>query len=196
MKTHALRCLGPHGFHRVAYYDWGETANPRTVLCVHGMTRNGRDFDYLARALAPRMRVVCPDVVGRGGSDWLSHAEDYGYPVYVSDMAALLARTGADQVDLIGTSMGGLIGMMLAAQPGNPIRQGSRAGTKDADCHGVRYALTRSLHVAGCKERKSTPSSPSRSRSTVCRDLMSGITRRTSFPLLRPTAASIRPSFT
>jgi len=123
MKAQALRCLGPHGFHRVAYYDWGERANPRTVVCVHGMTRNGRDFDYLARTLAPQMRVICPDVVGRGASDWLSHAEDYGYPVYVSDMAALVARAGAEQVDWVGTSMGGLIGMMLAAQPGSPIRR-------------------------------------------------------------------------
>jgi len=123
MKAQSLRCLGPHGFHRVAYYDWGDTANPRTVLCVHGLTRNGRDFDYLARALAQHMRVICPDVVGRGASEWLSHAEDYGYPLYVSDMAALLARTSADQVDWVGTSMGGLIGMMLAAQPGNPIRR-------------------------------------------------------------------------
>ena len=123
MKAHTLRCLGPHGFHRIAYYDWGETANPRTVLCVHGMTRNGRDFDHLSRALAPQMRVICPDVVGRGASEWLSNADDYGYPVYVSDMAALLARTGADQVDWVGTSMGGLIGMMLAAQPGSPIRR-------------------------------------------------------------------------
>jgi pimeloyl-ACP methyl ester carboxylesterase len=123
MKSDTLRCLGPHGFHRVAYYEWGETASPRTALCVHGMTRNGRDFDHLARALASQTRVVCPDVVGRGASDWLNHAEDYGYPLYLSDMAALLARTGADQVDWIGTSMGGLIGMMLAAQPGNPIRR-------------------------------------------------------------------------
>ncbi len=123
MRTHELRCLGPHGFHRVAYYEWGDAENPRVAICVHGLTRNGRDFDMLARALAPRFRVVCPDVAGRGLSQWLTHKQDYGYPVYLADMAAIIARTGVDKVDWIGTSMGGLIGMMLAAQPETPIRR-------------------------------------------------------------------------
>jgi pimeloyl-ACP methyl ester carboxylesterase len=123
MRTQELRCLGPHGFHRMTYYDWGDVANPRVVLCVHGLTRNGRDFDTLARALALQFRVVCPDVAGRGLSQWLSHKQDYGYPIYLGDMAALIARTGAEQVDWVGTSMGGLIGMMLAAQPETPIRR-------------------------------------------------------------------------
>jgi pimeloyl-ACP methyl ester carboxylesterase len=87
------------------------------------LTRNGRDFDILARALAPQFRVVCPDVAGRGLSQWLAHKQDYGYLVYLADMAAVVARTGADQVDWIGTSMGGLIGMMLAAQAETPIRR-------------------------------------------------------------------------
>jgi pimeloyl-ACP methyl ester carboxylesterase len=113
--------LGPHGFHRTHYYEWGDPDNPRVVVCVHGLTRNGRDFDVLAQALAPDFRVLCPDVVGRGRSDWLTHAQDYGYPLYLSDMAALVARSGAEQVCWIGTSMGGLIGMMLAAQPQTPI---------------------------------------------------------------------------
>jgi pimeloyl-ACP methyl ester carboxylesterase len=123
MRTHELRCLGPHGFHRVTYYEWGDVENPRVVICVHGLTRNGRDFDVLARRLAPQFRVVCPDVAGRGLSQWLTHKQDYGYPVYLADMAAIVARTGADKVDWIGTSMGGLIGMMLAAQPETPIRR-------------------------------------------------------------------------
>jgi pimeloyl-ACP methyl ester carboxylesterase len=123
MRTHALRCLGPHGFHRVTYYEWGDVANPRVVLCAHGLTRNGRDFDILARALAPRFRVVCPDMPGRGMSQWLNQKQDYGYPVYLADMVALIARTGADEVDCVGTSMGGLIGMMLAAQSQTPIRR-------------------------------------------------------------------------
>jgi len=123
MKTSDLRCLGPHGFHRVTYYEWGDGANPCVVVCVHGLTRNGRDFDNLAAALAPRFRLVCPDVPGRGLSQWLTHQQDYSYPIYLSDMAALIARTGAQTVDWVGTSMGGLIGMMLAAQPGNPIRR-------------------------------------------------------------------------
>ena len=123
MRTHELRCLGPHGFHRVTYYEWGDAENARVVVCVHGLTRNGRDFDALARALAPQFRVLCPDVAGRGLSQWLTHKEDYAYPVYLADMAAVIARTGADEVDWIGTSMGGLIGMMLAAQPDTPIRR-------------------------------------------------------------------------
>lgn len=123
MRTNELRCLGPHGFHRVAYHEWGDPSNPHVVLCVHGLTRNGRDFDHLARALAPQFRVICPDVAGRGSSQWLTHKQDYGYPLYLADMATLIARTGADRVDWIGTSMGGLMGMMLAAQPDTPIRR-------------------------------------------------------------------------
>ena len=121
MRTHELRCLGPHGFHRVAYYEWGDVENPRVVVCVHGLTRNGRDFDTLARALSADCRVICPDVVGRGLSQWLTHKQDYGYPQYLGDMAALIARTGAERVSWVGTSMGGLIGMMLAAQAESPI---------------------------------------------------------------------------
>jgi pimeloyl-ACP methyl ester carboxylesterase len=123
MRTHELRCLGPHGFHRMTYYEWGDVSNLRVVICAHGLTRNGRDFDTLARALAPRFRVVCPDVAGRGLSQWLAHKQDYGYPLYLADMAALIARTGAEQVNWVGTSMGGLIGMMLAAQPETPIER-------------------------------------------------------------------------
>jgi len=121
MKTY--RGLGPHGFHTLAYTEWGAAGAARTVLCVHGMTRNGRDFDHLARALAGGARVVCPDVAGRGASDWLARPEDYGFPQYLADMNALVARLDVDAVDWVGTSMGGLIGMMLAAQPGTPIRR-------------------------------------------------------------------------
>lgn len=88
---------------------------------MHGLTRNGRDFDVLAAALAADYRVVCPDVVGRGASDWLAEKIDYGYPQYVSDMSALIAHVNADHVHWVGTSMGGLIGMLLAALPQSPI---------------------------------------------------------------------------
>ena len=123
MQVRQLSCLGLHGFHRLHYYEWGDPANSKVVICVHGLTRNGRDFDDIARALSSDYRVLCPDVAGRGKSEWLTHKEDYAYPVYCADMAALIARSGAQTVDWIGTSMGGLIGMLLAAQPNSPIRK-------------------------------------------------------------------------
>lgn len=123
MIARSLVCLGPHGFHRLAYWEWPGPSDARTVLCVHGLTRNGRDFDALATALSEERRVICPDIPGRGQSDWLSHPGDYGYPLYLADMAALIARLDVGEVDWIGTSMGGIIGMLLAAQSGAPIRR-------------------------------------------------------------------------
>lgn len=123
MKTGSFLGLDARGFHRVAYVEWGEPSAPRTVLCVHGLTRNGRDFDRLASVLAQRWRIVCPDIVGRGRSDWLADPAGYGYPQYLADMNALIARLDVAGVDWIGTSMGGLIGMMLAALPNSPIRR-------------------------------------------------------------------------
>ena len=122
MNQRSLLGLGPHSFHRVTYVEWGEARNP-TVVCVHGLTRNGRDFDRLAASLAAVRRVVCPDMAGRGRSDWLADGADYGYPQYCADMNALIARLGVEAVDWVGTSMGGLIGLMLAAMPGSPIRR-------------------------------------------------------------------------
>lgn len=116
--------LSAHGFHRLAMHTWGPPDSVEaTTICVHGLTRTGRDFDRLAEALAKDRRVLCPDVAGRGRSDWLATAEAYGYPQYNADMTAVLARSDAERVDWVGTSMGGLIGMMLAAQPGTPIRR-------------------------------------------------------------------------
>jgi pimeloyl-ACP methyl ester carboxylesterase len=120
---HKLLCLGPHGFHYIAYKQWGELANNRHLVCVHGLTRNSQDFDRFAAVLQHDYRVTCPDVVGRGRSDWLPVKTDYGYPLYVSDMATLLGRLDTEVVDWVGTSMGGLIGMHLAAKPNAPIRR-------------------------------------------------------------------------
>ena len=117
----AFLSLSPHGFHRVAYREWGEPDNPRVVICVHGLTRNGRDFDDLAQALADRFRVVCPDMPGRGDSEWLRDANDYTTATYLTALTALIARCRADDVAWVGTSMGGLLGMLLAAQPGTPV---------------------------------------------------------------------------
>lgn len=116
-----VQCLGPHGLHRMAYTEWGDPANPRVLICVHGLTRNGRDFDVLANSLAGDYRVVCPDIVGRGNSDRLPFADDYAIPVYANDVITLIARLGVETVHWLGTSMGGLIGMFLASLPASPI---------------------------------------------------------------------------
>lgn len=135
--------LAAGGFHRVAYFDWGNPASGHFVICVHGLSRNGRDFDFLARDLARDCRVVCMDVAGRGESEWLPDKSDYRFSTYLADAAALIARVTsppakpyfgafrgrraanpeAMRIDWIGTSMGGLIGMLLAAKPRSPIRR-------------------------------------------------------------------------
>jgi len=116
-----LQGLSPHGFHRVVYYEWGDPANARVALCVHGVGRNGRDFDVLAEALSATHRVLAVDMPGRGESDWLADPNDYVFPTYLTTLTALIARSGAESVDWVGTSMGGLLGITIAAQPKNPI---------------------------------------------------------------------------
>jgi pimeloyl-ACP methyl ester carboxylesterase len=143
VTQHSFLSLGPDGFHRIAYVEWGEARNPHVVLCVHGLSRNSRDFDRIAAALEGRQRVICMDVIGRGESDWLVDKSGYSFSTYLSDAAALIARVttpiadglleslqarlrgsrGVAKLDWIGTSMGGLIGMLLAAKAGSPIRR-------------------------------------------------------------------------
>ncbi len=118
-----LSCIGPHGFHRLAYREWPGPSGAPTLLCVHGLTRNARDFDVFASALAAHYRVVCPDMPGRGKSEWLSDGAEYDNPLYLADIAALIARLDVASVDWVGTSMGGIIGMLFAALPGTPIRR-------------------------------------------------------------------------
>ncbi|AJG18762.1 alpha/beta fold hydrolase [Cupriavidus basilensis] len=118
-----VQCISPAGLHRMAYHEWGDPTNPRVLMCVHGLTRTGRDFDTVAAALCAEYRVVCPDVVGRGRSDWLADPRRYVVPQYVSDMVTLIARLNVEQVDWFGTSMGGLIGMGLAGLPKSPVRK-------------------------------------------------------------------------
>lgn len=123
-NEHHVQGLSPAGFHRNAYWDWpSPAADAPCLIAMHGLTRNGRDFDAVARALSGRFHVVCPDVVGRGKSDWLPDGMLYSYPQYLADSVALIARVAAAPVDWLGTSMGGLVGMMLAAQPLTPIRR-------------------------------------------------------------------------
>ena len=123
MQTSSFLSISAHEFHKIAYAEWGDPDNERVLICVHGLTRNGRDFDFLAKALAEDYRVVCPDIVGRGHSEWLKVKEDYIYATYDVDVAALIARLDVERVDWLGTSMGGLIGMLLAALPNTPIRR-------------------------------------------------------------------------
>jgi pimeloyl-ACP methyl ester carboxylesterase len=116
-----VRCASPRGLHRMAYLEWGDPANPNVLVCVHGLTRCARDFDALAAALGERYRVVCPDVAGRGDSQWLADPMLYQLPQYLADMVTLIARLDVENVHWLGTSMGGLIGMALAAQAGTPV---------------------------------------------------------------------------
>lgn len=122
-RLNNVQCLGASGLHRMAYWEWGARSNPRVLVCVHGLARQGRDFDTLAQRLSDRYRVICPDVVGRGQSDWLANPQGYQIPAYVADMVTLLARLDVAQVDWLGTSMGGLIGLGLAALPQSPVRR-------------------------------------------------------------------------
>jgi pimeloyl-ACP methyl ester carboxylesterase len=123
MTAHDLPVLGPQGFCNLAYWEWAGPPGAPVVLCVHGLTRNGRDFDFLAAALAERFRVVCPDIPGRGRSDWLPVARGYNFPFYLGVLAALFARLDVPAIDWVGTSMGGLLGMLFAAQPKSPVRR-------------------------------------------------------------------------
>lgn len=128
-----VTCADAADGHRMAYWQWGQPDSPHVVLCVHGLTRQGRDFDVLAQALCERagssssggIRVVCPDVAGRGESDWLKDPMGYQVPAYAADMLSLLAhlqaRAPISTLDWVGTSMGGLIGMVVCGQPGLPL---------------------------------------------------------------------------
>lgn len=121
--TRHFRGLSPHGFHRVAYYEWGAPDNANVVVCVHGIGRSGRDFDVLGEALAPSHRVLAIDMPGRGESEWLHDPMDYVTPIYLGTLASLIAASGAEHVSWVGTSMGGLLGIIAAAQPGTPVKR-------------------------------------------------------------------------
>ncbi len=121
--TFYIQCVDGDITHRMAYHAWGNPRNPKVLLCVHGLTRRGSDFKTLAEAMCQDYYVVCPDVVGRGDSDRLSNPMQYAVPQYVADIAQLIKTLGVSQVDWLGTSMGGLIGMVYAAMPNSPIRR-------------------------------------------------------------------------
>lgn len=122
MRSRSFRALDQAGGHNLHYTEWGAADAP-VILCIHGLTQNARSFDVLAEALSKTHRVVCLDVVGRGESDWLSDPMQYGFPQYVADTYALITHLGVAALDLVGTSMGGIIGMFLAAQNPTPVQR-------------------------------------------------------------------------
>lgn len=170
MKNGEIACLGSRGFHRMRYVEWGDPAAGRVVICAHGLTRNGRDFDFLARAL-PEFRVICPDFAGRGASDWLEAREDYGYRQYCADAVALIARATAAgdgrprRLYWVGTSMGGIIGMLLASSAGSPIE---KLVLNDVGGHIPAAALERIASYAGRDPRFATLSAVEASLRVVC----------------------------
>lgn len=120
-QIRTVQCLSPAGLHKMAYKEWGDPRNPKVLVCVHGIARVSDDFDNMARAMCQEYRIVCPDVVGRGRSDWLRDKQHYQVTQYVADMVTLLARVDARTVHWFGTSMGGLIGMGLASLKDSPV---------------------------------------------------------------------------
>jgi pimeloyl-ACP methyl ester carboxylesterase len=149
--------IGRGGFHSLAYAEWGRPEAARTVVCVHGVSRTGRDFDALAAALAEKgMRVIVPDLPGRGRSEWLASPSHYTDRAYIRAMATLIARLDVEQVDWVGTSLGGHIGMLVAAEPGTPVRRlvlndfGARVSA--AALRRIGSYLTRSWRFASIDE--------------------------------------------
>ncbi|OGA33056.1 MAG: alpha/beta hydrolase [Betaproteobacteria bacterium RIFCSPLOWO2_12_FULL_64_23] len=122
-RQRQVQCVSASGLHRLAYTEWGDPGERKVLVCVHGLTRCGRDFDALARTMASDYRVVCPDVPGRGLSGWLKNPMEYRVETYIADMVTLLARLDADSVHWLGTSMGGLIGMTLASLAETPLQK-------------------------------------------------------------------------
>ena len=123
-RSDSLLGLSPSGFHELSYVEWGPIDDARPVICLHGLTRQGRDFDHLAARLAAAgRRVVCPDLPGRGRSGRITDPDNYSLPQYCSDMNALIARLGIKQADWVGTSLGGLIGMVMAGFSGSIIKK-------------------------------------------------------------------------
>jgi pimeloyl-ACP methyl ester carboxylesterase len=147
-RRRSVQCASARGLHRIAYLEWGDPRNRDVLMCVHGLTRSSRDFDDLARALCGTFRVVCPDVAGRGDSDRLADPSLYAVPQYVSDMVTLIARLDVDAVNWVGTSLGGLIGMALAAQAQSPI---ARLVLNDAGPVVSRASLERIAGYLGTK---------------------------------------------
>jgi pimeloyl-ACP methyl ester carboxylesterase len=190
-----VQCLGAKGLHRMAYREWGDPANPRVLVCVHGLSRQGADFDTLAAAMSDVYRVVCPDVVGRGRSDWLADPMGYSIPAYVADMVTLLARLDADTVHWVGTSMGGLIGLGLAALPGSPVAKlvlnDVGPAIEPASLQRIGSYLGQPAHWATLDEAADALWAVSQGFGPHTREQWLALTR----PQLRPDGAGFKPHY-
>ncbi len=122
-RRRSVQCASSKGLHRIAYLEWGDPRNRDVLVCVHGLLRSARDFEPLARELSSHFRIACPDLAGRGDSDRLADPALYAVPQYLADMVTLIARLDTESVNWLGTSLGGLVGMALAAQAGTPVKK-------------------------------------------------------------------------
>ncbi len=125
-RTGTALCINSKSYHNIFYQDWGSEDSKETLFCLHGLTRNSHDFDAIANRLGgtrKKRRIICPDTVGRGRSDWLPDHEDYQIQQYNMDITVLAARLGCEKFDLLGTSLGGMMGMVLAAMKNSPVKR-------------------------------------------------------------------------
>ncbi|HYY62068.1 MAG TPA: alpha/beta hydrolase, partial [Burkholderiales bacterium] len=122
-RRRSVQCASSKGLHRIAYLEWGDPRNRDVLVCVHGLLRSARDFEPLARELSSHFRIACPDLAGRGDSDRLPDPALYVVAQYLADMVTLIARLDTESVNWLGTSLGGLVGMALAAQAGTPVKK-------------------------------------------------------------------------
>ena len=118
-----FKSISQQGYHKVAYRDWGEENSDESVFCLHGLTRNSHDFDQLAKTMSTQRRVICPDLIGRGNSEWLASSDDYQLSQYNLDFTVLTNKIGCEEYDIIGTSLGGLMGIAMAGMKNSPVRR-------------------------------------------------------------------------
>lgn len=123
LREDTVLSINKKGFHNIYYRDWGKQTHKDTLFCLHGLTRNSHDFDHIAGLLSAKTRVICPDTAGRGKSDWLPSFHDYIIPQYNLDVALIAATIKCEKFDLLGTSLGGMMGMVLAAMQNTPVRR-------------------------------------------------------------------------
>jgi len=122
-QYHKITCNYQESTHQIAYQEWGDPHNQKVLICVHGLTRNSQDFNNLAQLLKQDYRIICPDIIGRGKSDYLTNPKYYGIPLYVSDMLTLINHLQLTSINWLGTSMGGIIGMNIASLENTPIKR-------------------------------------------------------------------------